>query len=217
MNTARIVRVINESQARQITGGRKPLVPVEYETAIKFLTACLTLDEAKIWDAKADALAAWAKIYRDDDVSRKAKMLKLHAYRRMGQLATELRPHVVSNNGRSPGPLSLLIESGMTRNAAGAATALSRMKEPEFARVLKKPAAPTTITKLANQADPLYGRFSHAAQNLRGICRQNTAAEMARAIKSLSSGELATAQSLCADISEWLDDLDMRLKTIGGK
>lgn len=204
--------VITSNQTRQITGGRKPLVPVEYESALRSLSACLSLDDAKIWDAKADALAAWAKIYRDDEVTRKAKMLKLHAYRRMGQLANEIRPHVVSEKGRSPGPKSLLIESGMTSTAAEAATALSRMTNHKFAKALKEPKAPITIVRLTNAASPVYTKFCHAAQNVRSITRQHTAAEMSRIIKALSDGEKDTARRLCADISEWLDDLHARLK-----
>ncbi len=204
--------VISSDQAKQITRGRTPLVPVEYETAVKSLAACLTLDETKYWDAKADALAAWAKIYRDDDVGRKAKMLKLHAYRRMGQLAAELRPHVVTEKGRSPGPKSLLIESGMTSTAAEAATALSRFSDHKFSKALREPKAPITIVRLTNAANPTYTKFCHAAQNVRSITRQHTAAEMARIVKSLSDGEKDTARRLCSDISEWLDDLHARLK-----
>lgn len=53
--------VITAEQAKKITGGRTPLVPVEYEAAVKSLQACATLDEAKYWSDKSDALAAWAK------------------------------------------------------------------------------------------------------------------------------------------------------------
>ena len=84
--------VISEEQARQITGGRKPLVPVEYERACTALAECQTIDEAKYWDNKADALAAWAKIYNNDQAGLEAKRLKLHAYRRMGEIAREIIP-----------------------------------------------------------------------------------------------------------------------------
>jgi hypothetical protein len=49
-------QVITAKQARQITGGRTPLVPVVYEDALKALGECLSLDDAKVWDNKADAL-----------------------------------------------------------------------------------------------------------------------------------------------------------------
>lgn len=48
--------VISSEQARQITGGRTPLVPVEFETAVKALKACTQIDEAKYWSDKASAL-----------------------------------------------------------------------------------------------------------------------------------------------------------------
>lgn len=86
-------QVISAEQARKITGGRTPHVPVEYETAINALVACRSIDEAKYWSDKSDALAAWAKIYHSDKAAREAKALKLWAFRRMGQLAAELRPN----------------------------------------------------------------------------------------------------------------------------
>lgn len=46
--------VISAAEAKKITGGRTPLVPVEYETAITALQACVTLDETKYWSDKAD-------------------------------------------------------------------------------------------------------------------------------------------------------------------
>src|SRR5208282_4621524 len=105
MSTALTTKVLTKEEAKRITKGRTPLVPVEYETAITALTECAHLDEAKYWDNKADALAAWAKIYHSDECARKAKMLKMHAYRRMGQLAGELRPKM---------PVRILQEQGLS-------------------------------------------------------------------------------------------------------
>ena len=76
MNNDLTTPVITKDQARKITKGRTPLVPVEYEVAIRALTECTTLDESKYWSDKSDALAAWAKIYHSDDAGRKAKLLE---------------------------------------------------------------------------------------------------------------------------------------------
>src|ERR1700690_2101621 len=85
-------QVISAEEARKITGGRLPHMPVEYETALQALQECITLEDTKYWSDKADALAVWAKIFHSDDAARKAKQLKLKAFRRMGELARELRP-----------------------------------------------------------------------------------------------------------------------------
>src|ERR1700689_1121318 len=84
-------QVITREQAKQITRGRTPMVPLEYEEAVKALASCLTFDEAKYWSDKASALAAWAKIYHSHEIDRKAKMLRLHAYRRMAELAQDIQ------------------------------------------------------------------------------------------------------------------------------
>ena len=145
-------QVLTEKQARHITGGRKPLVPVEYEAACKALQACIDIDEAKYWADKADALAAWAKVYRDDKVGRQAKQLKLLAYRRIGELARELRPQGSAGSGkiidgkklrgRLKGPKSLLREHGMPSGLANAATRLSRLPKSKFDEIVNQPVPP---------------------------------------------------------------------------
>ena len=84
-------QVITAGEARAITKGRAPLVPVEYEEAVKALAKCREIDDAKYWSDKASALAAWAKIYHSPQVMREAKLLKLHAYRHMAELAHAIR------------------------------------------------------------------------------------------------------------------------------
>ena len=128
--------VLTREVARQITRGRTPLVPVEYETAVKSLQACIDLNDAKYWDDKADALAAWAKIYRSDETLRKAKMLKLHAFRRMGELAGELKPLKNDKGGRQPGAIRALTDVGLSHNSAIAARRLASVRSDQRDRRL---------------------------------------------------------------------------------
>lgn len=141
-------QVITETKAREITGGRKPLVPVKYEEACKALVECQTIDDAKYWDNKADALAAWAKIYKNDEAGLEAKRLKLHAYRRMGLLAGELRPAVNPRGprGAGPGPRSLLMERGFSQGAAEACRALALKPQQEFDAIVSLPRPPSPAT-----------------------------------------------------------------------
>lgn len=148
-------KLITLEQAKKITKGRTPLVPIEYEEAINALAKCLTIDEAKYWSDKSDALAAWAKIYHDVDRDVDARRLKLHAYRRMGQIANELRPRGFSYGrsektgshtftGAKPGPITLLVEQGLKKSAAQAATSLAKLSENRFKAIssLTKPPTP---------------------------------------------------------------------------
>lgn len=206
--------VITPKQARQITKGRTPLVPIEYEQAIKALTECTTFDEAKYWDSKADALAAWAKIYHSNEYLVKAKRLKLHAYRRIGELANDLRPNTGpkkgnSGAGRLPGAVALLRDYGFKKSEAAAARRLALLSQTKFNSLLKKPNAPTTTAWKLWGADPLWQEFSHSMLTFRAFCKRRTAAEVAALLTH--DGYAATARQAVIDITEWLDDFEMRL------
>lgn len=175
--------VITKAQARAITRGREPHVPVEYEQAVTALQACLTLDETKYWSDRADALAAWAKIYGNDQAGRKAKMLKLHAYRRMGILAAELCPPgsrkmgVGNGKGSLPGPRALLESHGLSTAAADAARTLANHE------------------------------VQRALMSLRSVTRRHTPAQV---VATLSLIEKQNGRTLAGEISEWLDEFDAR-------
>lgn len=207
-------QVITSEQAKRITKGRTPLIPVEYETAVKALSECITFDETKYWSDKADALAAWAKIYRNDEVSRKAKMLKLHAYRRMGQIASELRPRTALRNKRGslPGPFSLLKENGLTTAQASGARTLSGLSEPRFNKLINRenPISPTTA-RYSLQADTHYRDFYRGAASLRSIMRRHTPAQI---IASMSAEEKANAHELVDELTGWLDAFEQRLPKV---
>lgn len=204
--------VISVSQARQITRGRTPLVPIEYETAVKSLSACLVIDDAKVWADKSDALAAWAKIYQNPEVMRKAKALKLHAYRRMGQLAQELRPPKPrgGRTGREPGAVLLLQEHGMSKMNANAASRLALLTEKKFERLLENPKAPTTIMHELWNTDPTWRSFTHGAMTLRSFCRANTPAQIAAFCKA-NAQYAGTARDLAIELVEWFDELEDRI------
>lgn len=205
--------VITSQEARQITRGRTPLVPVEYEAAVTALQSCITLDETKYWSDKADALAAWARIYRNDDVGRKAKMLKLHAYRRMGSLAEELNPRrsTAGTGGRGSvpgsGPRSALLANGLSVAQADAARVLSKIPERRFGQLLKNPVSPTTARHQLRD-NTIYHQFSASAMSLRSRCRQNTPAQV---VAIMTDIEKTNAKELVRELTEWLDEFEHRL------
>lgn len=222
--------VITEKQARQITGGRKPLVPVEYESAVKALMECSTLDEAKYWDNKSDALAAWAKIYHNDEALLQAKKLKLHAYRRMGELANEIRPPRSGGgiNGRPKGASSLLVESGLTRPQATDALRISRATPKEFSDSMARGMG---VTRTAEQ---FRGRGLNVANistddwqwlyKSNGVGAKLSIARSAmrqRAPRVVAAGiathEIAQARTLVIEIQEWLDEFEQYLPKSSGK
>jgi hypothetical protein len=225
--------VITQRQAREITRGRTPLVPVEYEEACKALVACSTIDEAKYWDNKADALAAWAKIYHDDKVTRQARALKLWAYRRMGELAAELRPQKSGGKkqgGSTLGPWSLLLESGLTLAETTAARALARapLSEVKRATEMSKPPSPLGAVRGRNGINtaPWGGKRNWFWDETKwrvcweeiGHCiaaiRNHDAVLMAKninphAMKSLPAGP--SVRTRVRELIEWLDAFEQAL------
>jgi len=198
--------VITEAEARKITHGRTPLVPVEYEAACRALSQCCTLDEAKYWDNKADALAAWAKIYRNDDAGRKAAQLKLHAYRRMGLLAQELRPA----RGKKPGPLSLLKESGLTHDKATDARHLAGLPTEKFEALVNAPVV-RSPSRAAWLSGPNESRLKWTTGGVLSACnffKRNEAAEFAAQIPSADAAKYRREAVL---MIEWLDEFERHL------
>lgn len=204
-------QVITAKEARQITKGRTPLVPVEYESAVKALTECCTLDEAKYWDNKADALAAWAKIYHSGEIMRKAKCLKLHAFRRMGSLAAELNPRVTRpgwGKGTMPGsgPRSLLIKNGLSVAEADAARMLSGLTQTKFNTLLKKPLAPCTYRWSRKDDGSAWHALARAIMQLRSHCRRSKPADV-----KIPDGEAANARVMAVEVYEWLEEFEQGL------
>lgn len=216
-------QVITQKEARTILGGRAPHMPVEYEAAVKALAECITLDEAKYWNNKADALAAWARIYHSSEAERKAKQLKLHAYRRMGQLAEELRPTIRdgkrqgNNEGRSghaPGARSLLIQSGLKTTQAAAALTLGRLDDREFERHvnLPRPRAPQSINTDAKSGSESHRKIQSAHGGafriFKTFCKQHSASSLAR---GLSAGEYRYYIESVRLMTEWLDEFEQNI------
>lgn len=214
--------VISAEQARKITGGRTPLVPVEYEQAVKALQACLTLDEARYWSNKADALAAWAKIWHNDQAGAESKRLKLHAYRRMGELAYELRPNLGTGGQRNrnghkgtvPGAPSLLIDNGLTKASATAAVKLARMSSKEFQQLIGGPRPPAPLVVLTQRRGGseswklmVYQPGANIAR-CRTFCRGHDPKKLAL---GLLDDEVRKARDMVVEIAEWLDAFEQAL------
>lgn len=203
-------QVITAKQAKQITGGRTPLVPVEYEAAVKALQACTTLDEARYWDNKADALAAWAKIYHNDQVTREAKILKLHAYRRMGLLAAELQPSKALGYGRghAPGPLKLLRQYGFSHTKAAAMRALARAPEATYEKIVKNPRSPAKAVRALSENAEWRELKAHILLS-KSYMLAISPAELISKIPSDESRSMFKASMV--SMAEWIDEVLQRL------
>ena len=197
---------------------RDAIVPVKYDIAVRALVACQNIHEAKLYADKADALAAWAKIYQDDQVRIEARRLKLHAYRRMGTLARELQPGsgLINSGGSMPGLLAKLKEFGLSRHNACAASAISKISDKEFRKAIESvtPLTPSAfLRRYPGSSDAwktIVGqRTSEGLQNFCAFCRKHEPKLLAR---SLTLSEAKKAKLMATDATEWLDTFDQYLK-----
>lgn len=216
--------VITSEQAEKVTKKRAPQVPVEYEDACKSLAACIDIDEAKYWSDKADALAAWAKIYHSNDAERKSKQLKLHAFRRMGQLAKELRPQIALGGaqradgafvggGSTPGPRSLLLEKGLSAAKVAAAIGLAHLPKDRFEQMVNRPRPPSLNGAIFEQrTNPEWAEVARAMSTCRSFLKRH---DPQKITDSLTKKEAAAALELIVGLTEWLDEFDLHLRREG--
>jgi hypothetical protein len=198
----------------------KPKMPVIYEQACRELADCVTIDEAVYWNDKAEALAAWAKIYKDGTALREAQKLKLHAHKRMGKLGQELsmerrrvgRPTTrVGRTARHRGPprgaRSILIGSGLTPSNADAALAIAGMSEEEFGGLLdrERVPSPTTARRYTSGKSNDWNRFQMFTTSFRSYCRSADPKEIAA---SLLPDERAAGLRILREIIDWCEGFE---------
>lgn len=198
---------------RQIPSAK---LPVQYEEACKSLAECRSLDEALFWGNKADALAAWAKLYKSEQAAVEAKRLKLHAYRRMGEIAEQIRPTETKNYkglGRPIGARSLLIEHGLKPSQSETALRISRINRKQFESIVElTPLSVHGVSKSLRGGSRewrLLTTEARSPQQFRGFCRKHSAKQLASA---LTESERALAKEIVTEIIEWLDEFEQHLK-----
>ena len=193
-------------------------VPMQYTAAIKALAKCRTIDEAKQYADKSDALAAWAKIYKDDDVKIEAKRLKLHAFRRMGELAIELRPtvYIKGKHGCTPGPKALLLDMGISYNQASNILNTTRVSREKFNKMVASPTppSPTKLTLMVKGGSDAW-KIIHSSDKatpskFRYFCRNHDPKTLAR---GLTLSESIKARDMIIEIVEWVDTFEQYLPT----
>lgn len=188
-----------------VTRVKSVQVPIEYEQACTAIANCISLDEARYWSDKSDALAAWAKIYHSDDLLRKAKQLKLKAYRRMGEIAAELRPLNIrnGNKGSVKGPRSYLMENGMNGSQADAARGLAKTSPQKFEDLLSNPVAPITAVKMLGERVVPLDLARHMSET-RTMIERFSAREVAEAYADCSDGFV----EFIGNARDWFDQLE---------
>jgi hypothetical protein len=191
-------------------------MPVVYTQAVAALAECCNLDEAKTFSDASEALSVWARVYKHDEAGRQAKQLRLHAHRRMGQLARQLAQGAPKKGGgRNPGPVAKLKEHGLTRHQADAANHLAKMSKGEFDTVVNQdvPPAPTSVVRRIRRPHEM-SMFQSLRERPRTplscavFIQNNDPAELA---KLMSADEKRVASAQVRKLIDWLTEFDRAL------
>jgi hypothetical protein len=193
--------VITAEQAREITGGREPLVPEEYTEACKLLAECREIDEAKYWSDKASALAAWAKIFHSTRVAREARLLKLHAYRRMAELAKDVK------KAKGTAPAKVLAAHGLKSWEANEVMAVGRAT-PEKFKEATEAAVPPAPSYFKRTATGFAGSISKSLEAMYYYATRTDATETAHQVPAKDAKYYARH---AATIIEWLEEFESNL------
>lgn len=199
----------------------KTPMPIVYEQACKAIAACTAIDEAKYWSDKADALAAWARIYNEDKVSIEAKRLKLHAYRRMAEIADAIMPQWRAERGFRVASVPIILKDyGIGRSQARVIEKIGEMPAAVVQRAIerRRPPTPSTLALVDNTPNPKWTRIKRTMSSLDSMTDDVTAEELAERIPE---AEREKAYQLADDLSGWcytlveaLDALDSKKKRV---
>lgn len=202
-----------KNRARQLE------MPVLYREAVAALERCSTMDEGKYYADKADALAAWAKIYGSDEDSKAAARLKLRAYARMGVLALELRPgnrfYEKFGVGTKKGANALLREHGLNSAQSSAALALAKMPNVKLEKASEKAMSPHAAYRALgvqqSRCSDSWKKFAHGGSStgaFLSFCRNTHAKDLAL---GLEIDEIKKARKIVVEVWEWLDAFEQAL------
>lgn len=196
----------------------RPL-PIPYEQAVKAVAACQTLDEAKYFSDAADALSAWAKIYADDRVSREARALKLHAFRRVYSIAQQVVPTMRDPSicGRPRGPRFVMGEAGFRPKDIEAAKKLAELPQKKFDKLVNsaRPPAPSTLAAVTLAKKPILISFNHKMGSFLAEIRALRIIDQIE--EGLTEIEKATLLKRITELSALLGKVERQLRKTAAK
>lgn len=96
----------------------------EYQKDLIAIASATGIEEAKYYSVRADALAAWAKTYKNDELAIAARREKLLAFRRMGEIATQMAEDLATAarqraEAERPAKIAELVEQRAAARASG--------------------------------------------------------------------------------------------------
>jgi hypothetical protein len=147
---------MNNVVALPISSNAEARLPQKYEAARTAIAECERIDECKDWADKAAAMAAYARMSKDDSLKVLAIRIQARALRRIGQLQDQIpRGDTATRYGQvgDHPPVTrskAAADAGLSEHQRKTALRVAAIPEAEFERQVES-ASPPTVTKLAEQ------------------------------------------------------------------
>ena len=204
-------------------------LPVTYEAAQKALAECQRVDEVKDWADKAAALAAYARMAKNDNLRLMALRIQERATRRMGELLKQIPPatgvHLPSAKRDGAVPLGreqIATAAGLSERQRKTALRLASIPKDQFESAVESGSPPTlsamakwgTLPRAPAEATPEDAQLARKARDLlrelAAFCGVHDPIRIARAMRDSEScrGNVET-------IDAWLDQFVTNLPAAG--
>jgi hypothetical protein len=176
-------------------------LPATYDAAQRALAACERVDECKDWSDKAAALAAYARMAKNDNLRVMALRIQARAERRCGELLKLIpRGDEATRYGRDAGDLPVTRTgaadaAGLSERHRKAALRIANVPETEFERAVES-VNPPSVAQLAER-----GKVSREVSS-------PVTAGPARAASLVQDDAAAEAQSALAAFAEFCGEHD---------
>ena len=157
-------------------------LPVTYEAAQKALTECQRVDEVKDWADKAAALAAYARMAKNDNLRLMALRIQERATRRMGELLKQIPSGSAANlvqhrqDGGVPSATRTQAagDAGLSERQRKTALRVASIPEDQFEAAVESASPPTlsamaswgTIPRTSTETTPADIQLAREARDL---------------------------------------------------
>lgn len=127
-------------------------LPILYEEVRAAISRCESLDLAKDFSDKTQALLVYARLANDDETIIKLQRLQAHALRRCGELLKD----IPERRGRSAGPNGELgrhasaVAAGLSEHQRVQSFRIARVPRQEFEYLVESSSHPPTVGTLAD-------------------------------------------------------------------
>lgn len=196
-----------------LTVANAPL-PATYEAAKKALAACANIDECQDWANKAEAMASYARMAKDETLRKMADRIQGRAVRRLGDLL-KLYDGRGNNQHSGDAPTKLsqrdaAEQAGLSKDQQVQAVRVSNVPEAAFEAALEAE-EPATVTKLAEmgkvsqpprQIDPSASIALATLEKFAEFCSKNNPSFVATAVRPAFVSEM---RKKVGKIDGWLD------------